>query len=79
MTTIKLESLHILGLDDRQISIYRALLRLGPASIRDVAAESGINRGSTYETLKQLATKGIVSYFPRGAAGYFRRRIPSDC
>ena len=36
------ESLHQLGLNDREINIYRALLRLGPASIRDVAAESGI-------------------------------------
>ncbi len=76
MTTTKLESLHILGLDDRQISIYRALLRLGPASIRDVAAESGINRGSTYETLKQLATKGIVSYFPKGRRRVFQAEDP---
>ncbi len=76
MTTIKLESLHQLGLDDRQISIYQALLRLGPASIRDVAAESGINRGSTYETLKQLATKGIVSYFPKGRRRVFQAEDP---
>ena len=54
---MKLDSLHQLGLNDREISIYRALLRLGPASIRDVAAESGVNRGSTYETLKKLASK----------------------
>ncbi len=63
---MNLESLHHLGLNEREISVYRALLRLGPASIRDVAAESGINRGSTYETLKHLATKGVVNYFPRG-------------
>jgi sugar-specific transcriptional regulator TrmB len=70
------ECLHQLGLNDRQISIYQALLRLGPASIREVAAESGVNRGSTYETLKQLATKGVVSYFPKGRRRVFQAEDP---
>lgn len=76
MTINKKECLHQLGLNDRQISIYQALLRLGPASIREVAAESGINRGSTYETLKQLATKGVVSYFPKGRRRVFQAEDP---
>ena len=66
------------GLNDREISIYRALLRLGPASIRDVAAESGVNRGSTYETLKQLAGKGVVNYFPRGKRRVFQAEDPDQ-
>jgi sugar-specific transcriptional regulator TrmB len=76
MTTTKNESLRQLGLEDRQITIYQALLRLGPASIRDVAEESGVNRGSTYETLKQLVTKGIVSYFPKGKRRVFQAEDP---
>lgn len=72
------ESLHQLGLNDREINIYRALLRLGPASIRDVAAESGINRGTTYETLKQLAGKGVVNYFPRGKRRVFQAEDPDQ-
>ena len=63
---MQLDALQALDLSQRQIRIYHALLRLGPASIRDVAAEAGVNRGSTYETLKELATRGIVSYFPKG-------------
>lgn len=73
---MKIDSLHQLGLNDREISIYRALLRLGPASIRDVAAESGVNRGSTYETLKNLAGKGVVNYFPRGKRRVFQAEDP---
>ncbi|MBT4520111.1 MAG: TrmB family transcriptional regulator [Halieaceae bacterium] len=73
---MKLDSLHHLDLNDRQIRIYQALLRLGPASIRDVAAESGVNRGSTYESLKQLATRGIVSYFPKGKRRVFQAEDP---
>jgi sugar-specific transcriptional regulator TrmB len=76
MTTIKLESLRQLDLDDRQINIYQALLRLGPSSIRDIAAAADVNRGSTYETLKQLATKGVVSYFPKGKRRMFQAEDP---
>ena len=73
---MQLDSLQALDLSERQVRIYHALLRLGPASIRDVAAESGINRGTTYETLKELATRGIVSYFPRGKRRVFQAEDP---
>jgi len=75
---VKLDSLYQLGLDKREIKIYRALLKLGPASIRDVAAEAGINRGTTYETLKQLATKGVVNYFPKGRRRVFQAEDPDQ-
>ena len=76
MSTTTLDTLRQLDLTERQVRVYRALLRLGPASIRDVAGESGINRGSTYETLKQLADKGIVSYFPKGRRRVFQAEDP---
>ena len=76
MTTTRLDSLTQLGLDAREISVYQALLKLGPASIRDVAAEAAINRGSTYETLKRLAGKGVVSYFPKGRRRVFQAEDP---
>ncbi|MAT93764.1 MAG: transcriptional regulator [Halioglobus sp.] len=76
MTTSKLDSLGQLGLDRRQVQVYRALHKLGPASIRDVAAEAGINRGSTYETLKKLVTMGLVSYLPRGRRRVFQAEDP---
>jgi len=76
MTTTKPDALAQLGLDRRQVRIYRALHKLGPASIRDVAAEAGVNRGSTYETLKQLVTMGLVSYLPRGRRRVFQAEDP---
>jgi sugar-specific transcriptional regulator TrmB len=75
---VQLDSLQALDLSKRQIRVYHALLRLGPASIRDVAAEAGINRGTTYETLKELATRGIVSYFPRGKRRVFQAEDPEQ-
>ena len=65
---MNLDILEQLGLSQREISIYLALLKLGTASIRDIASQTEINRGTTYETLKDLARKGIVSYFPKGKA-----------
>ena len=76
MTTTDDLAFSAIGLEPREIQIYKALLQLGPASIRDVAAESGINRGTTYETLKKLAEKGIVNYFPRGKRRVFQAESP---
>ena len=75
MTTIQ-ESLGTLGLSAREVIVYQALLKLGPASIRDVASEAGVNRGTTYETLKILAGKGVVNYFPRGKRRVFQAEDP---
>lgn len=66
-----------LDLTDREISIYHALLQMGPSSIRDIAAKADINRGSSYETLKGLAKKGIVNYLPKGKRRIFQAEDPS--
>lgn len=73
---MNLETLEQLGLSQREINIYLALLKLGSASIRDIADQAGINRGTTYETLKELAGKGIVSYFPKGKRRIFSAEPP---
>jgi len=66
-----------LDLTDREISIYHALLQMGPSSIRDIAAKADINRGTSYETLKGLAKKGIVNYLPKGKRRIFQAEDPS--
>ena len=73
---MNLSALAILDLTEREIAIYQALLQLGPASIRDLAAKTDINRGTTYETLKALVTKGIVNYLPKGKRRVFQAEDP---
>ena len=63
---MNLEILQELGLSQREVNIYLSLLKLGSASIRDIADQAGLNRGTTYETLKVLINKGIASYSPKG-------------
>lgn len=70
------DTLARLGIDSRETDIYLALLKQGPASIRDIAHGAGINRGTTYETLKQLKARGLVSYYPRGKRRYFCAEPP---
>ena len=70
------EAFDQLGLSPREALLYQTLLQLGHASIRDIAEKSGINRGSAYESLKQLQNKGIVSYFPKGKRRFFSAENP---
>lgn len=64
------------GLSERDVLVYRALLASGPSSIRTIAERAGVNRGSTYECLKSLQQRGIVTYQPRGKRRYFSAREP---
>jgi len=70
------ETLQQLGVENKETDIYLALLKQGPCSIRDVAKAAGINRGSTYELLKSLKGKALVSYFPKGKRRYFCAEPP---
>jgi HTH-type transcriptional regulator, sugar sensing transcriptional regulator len=50
-----------LDIPHNEARTYTALLALESASIRKVAAATGINRGTTYDALKSLVTIGLVS------------------
>ncbi|MCB9798463.1 TrmB family transcriptional regulator [Candidatus Nomurabacteria bacterium] len=51
-----------LGFSDKSVKIYLALLSLGPSSVRKLAEYTGINRGTTYDILKELQDHGVVSF-----------------
>ncbi|MBL4679400.1 MAG: hypothetical protein JKY88_01605 [Pseudomonadales bacterium] len=70
------ETLAQLGLSNKETDVYLALLKLGPCSIRDIATEASINRGSTYEILKSLKTRSLVSYYPVGKRRFFCAEPP---
>jgi len=65
-----------LGLNKKETIIYFSLYKLGPASIRQIAAKAKINRGTTYEVLKNLVKKGLATYFPKGKRRYFTAQSP---
>lgn len=51
-----------LGLTTRDSRVYMALLKNGVSSIRGIADITSINRGSVYESIKDLTAAGLVSY-----------------
>jgi len=64
------------GLSEKEISVYLALVNLGPSSVRDIADKSKVNRGTSYDILKSLISIGIVSYYNKESKQYFVAESP---
>ncbi|MDP3244484.1 MAG: helix-turn-helix domain-containing protein [bacterium] len=60
-----------LGFDEKEIRVYMILLSLGPSPVRKIAVTTDINRGTTYDILKNLMRQGMVSYFHKDKKQYF--------
>jgi len=52
----------IFGLDNRDKRVYETLLLQPGSSVRAIAEQTGINRGSVFESIKMLQGVGLVSY-----------------
>ncbi len=53
-----------------------ALLQLGPSSVRVLAEDCGLNRGTTYDSLKWLQEQGLVTFYNRDAKQHFVAEPP---
>jgi len=56
------ETLKKIGLGHNESKIYLTLLKLGPSMAGKIAKESNIDRSASYDSLKALLKKGLVSY-----------------
>lgn len=65
-----------LGFSLVEAETYWALLNLETVSVRKVAEQSGINRGTTYDAIKRLVAIGLVSARRSGAREYFSAESP---
>ncbi|MFA5004411.1 MAG: helix-turn-helix domain-containing protein [Candidatus Saccharimonadales bacterium] len=68
--------LHDLDFSDVEAETYWALLNLEAVSIRKVADFSGINRGTTYEAIKNLVAAGLASTRKSGEREYYSAESP---
>ena len=68
--------LNRLGLSRQEAVMYQTLLELESVSIRKAAERSGINRGTAYETIKRLVTRGLVSVRQSGQREYYTAESP---
>lgn len=65
-----------LGFSEKETQVYLALLNLGPAPVRQIAQKAQINRGTTYDILKSLIKRGLVSYYHQDKHQYFLAEDP---
>ncbi len=65
-----------LGLSDKEVRVYLALLHAGPSSVRTLAGAAEVNRGTTYDILKFLIKRGLVSYYHQDKHQYFLAEDP---
>lgn len=64
-----------IGLTNRDMRIYEALLKTPHASLRSLAEITGINRGTVHESVKTMTKIGLISYVEIGKQ---RRYIAQD-
>lgn len=65
-----------LGLSEKEIKVYLAMLSIGPSAIRKIAAKAEINRGTTHEALKTLQREGLVAYYHKEKHQHFTAENP---
>ncbi len=64
------------GLSDKETAVYLSLVKIGPSPVRILSQNSGVNRGTTYDILKNLISQGLVSYYNKESHQYFAAEPP---
>lgn len=65
-----------LGLSEKEVKVYLALLSLGQSTVNDISKKSKLNRVTTYDVLKYLQEKGLVSYVIKSGVKYYESAEP---
>ena len=66
-----------LGLSNKEITVYLALLSLGEANATQLSRNSKIERTLVYYVVEQLIERGLISYKERNKVRYFSAYPPS--
>jgi HTH-type transcriptional regulator, sugar sensing transcriptional regulator len=72
MNQSHVQAIQNLGLNEKEATVYLALLELGKASANVVAIKSGLKRPTTYVILEQLMQKGFAYKIPRARKHAFQ-------
>lgn len=75
---MKEEALREIGLSDREIKVYLALLSLGHSLASKISEKTAIPRTLAYDILKDLKDKGMVSFVIKENRKYFRAISPEE-
>lgn len=65
-----------LGLSDKEVSVYLAMLYLGPSTAQDIAIRSNVNRATTYVMIDSLVDRGMASQIAKDKKTVFQAEDP---
>ncbi len=74
---MKEDMLRSWGLNDKEIKIYLANLKMGNSTVQKIADYASVNRTSAYDLLKSLEKKGFASYIIQSGKRYYQATNPS--
>lgn len=66
-----------IGMTTRDKRVYESLVAQPKASLRQIAGVTGINRGSVYESIKQLSAAGLVGTIQAGKQTHYAATDPN--
>ncbi|HYF05223.1 MAG TPA: helix-turn-helix domain-containing protein [Patescibacteria group bacterium] len=75
---MSLFALKYLGLNDKQIALYSAVLRAGKTPVTQLAKLAGVNRSSAYYLLKELDQLGLIERDLAGRVEYVTAKSPEE-
>lgn len=64
-------------LSQKEIKIYKASLKIGGATILELARKAGVNRATLYNVVENLIKKGLLTIAFRGKKRYFYPAEPN--
>lgn len=67
-----------IGLNEKEAELYLAGLQIGPATIQDLAQESGLKRTTIYEIIKTLQEKKLINQSQQGKKKIFIMEEPEN-
>jgi HTH-type transcriptional regulator, sugar sensing transcriptional regulator len=73
-----IQSLEEIGLSEKEIQVYLALLNLGEETASRVSEIANLNRITTYTLLKSLKEKGFCSSYNKNKVQYFKPIKPEE-
>lgn len=71
-----MDVLNRIGFEDREVSVYQALLADQDMSVSDISRTTGLNRPAIYQALFKLTKRNLVSTLPKGKYKIYRAEEP---
>jgi sugar-specific transcriptional regulator TrmB len=66
------------GLTDKEVAVYLAMLYLGPSTAQDISLRAKVNRATTYVMIDSLVDKGLASQLTKDKKTIFAAEDPFE-